>query len=58
MAKLQKRDYQRERLIMRLHDCGYTYKQIAGKLDITKVRVGQIYRRVLKEKNKVKIGAA
>lgn len=49
MAELQKRNYKRERLILRLYDKGYTYKQIGEMLDITKVRVGQIIRRMRQE---------
>jgi DNA-directed RNA polymerase sigma subunit (sigma70/sigma32) len=58
MAELQKRDYKRERLICKLYDEGHTYKQIGEQLNVTKNRIGQIYRRILKEKNKLERGAA
>ncbi len=49
MAELQVRDYQRERKILELYDTGHTYKQISETLGVTKTRVGQIYRRMLRE---------
>ena len=49
MAELQVRDFKRERLILKLYDSGRTYKEIAGELNVTKARVGQIYRRMLQE---------
>ena len=49
MAELQLRDYKRERLILKLYDTGHTYGQIAKELNVTKARVGQIYRRMLRE---------
>lgn len=51
MAVLQIRDHKREELILELRDKGCTYKEIAEQLNVTKARVGQIYRRVVKEKN-------
>lgn len=50
MAKAHKRDYKREQRIMQLYKAGNTYRKIGEMLDISRVRVGQIYRRMLAEK--------
>lgn len=61
--ELAVRDKRRDREIMELYQWkGLTHKQIAEKLGITKARVGQLYRRIMRErgfpykkpKNKVK----
>lgn len=51
MAELQLRNREREKRIQKLYENGYTYKEIAEQLDITRARVGQIYRRMLREKS-------
>lgn len=50
MAVLQIRDHKREKLILKMINSGMTHQEIGEELNITKARVGQIYRRMLKEK--------
>ena len=55
MGKLSKRNYEREQVIVRLHNEGYTYEQIGDKLNVTKGRIYQILRRITQEKEQVKV---
>jgi len=54
MAELQKRDYKRDRQIVKMREKGFFYKQIGEMLGITSIRVGQLYRRIMKEDGKTK----
>lgn len=47
--ELQKRDYKRDRKIVELRSKEFLYKQIGEILGITPARVGQLYRRAVKE---------
>lgn len=45
------RDRARDKRIMQLYEQGHTYIQIGEKLNISRGRVGQLRRRIMKEKD-------
>lgn len=52
--ELQKRDHKRDMKIVQLYNKGYLYKHIGEILGITPARVGQLYRRITKDKSELK----
>jgi len=49
--KLQVRDNKRDKRIVELYKKGLSYEDIGNLFGITKGRVGQLYRRIKKEKS-------